>query len=145
MCKKCKEFSILFSFQDPFELNLNVTKGFQKIALDNWKKHCQATYEITTKLLGLHHSKDESPTSETDQENVGILAIFNANIEPVKKESKFEKKLKQKIEKSAIEKTGEGYKFTFSNFHNQDLDKTAYLADIKGLLKRILKVTSVLT
>ena len=46
---------LLIYIKDPFELNLCVTKGFCEEALGNWRKHCEATSQITSRLV----SKDQ--------------------------------------------------------------------------------------
>ena len=78
MCAICTFFgfysTVSFQFQDPFELNLCITKGYLPPALENWKKHCSETLEITTKIFKLRGRAAASKGLE-------FLKIFELELE----------------------------------------------------------------
>ena len=62
-----------FCVQDPFERDLNITKGYLEKALETWKKCCFETSKVTKTLISKSGKEDEG-------QNKGILKIFEIKL-----------------------------------------------------------------
>lgn len=127
--------------QDPFELNLCVTKGFCEEALGNWKKHCEATSQITSRLLTSGDAKDDKGN---------LLDIIELTIEAPPKPNKFlAKQQKKALEASShpfqrVMDEGEagGAHYTFDFEYDKEKSgesKKKYLSRVKSTLRIVLQ------
>ena len=77
---------LLIYIKDPFELNLCVTKGFCEEALANWRKHCEATSQITSRLAS--PATTTSAPASTNDDKGNLLDIIELTIEALPKPNK---------------------------------------------------------